>query len=284
MLLVLLLVRGEDFRQVFKQLGELRAIVPANINMLALTATATKRLRTEICCTLGIKNPVAVEVSPDKPNVRLACNEFTSISETLGPIAERLKIERTNLGRVIIFCKRRLLCSQIYSFFKYVLGLDFTEPPMTRIESPTVPENHLVDMFTSGTHPCVKEVILKSFKSSTAPLRIVIATIAFGLGIDCTDVREVIHLGPPSNIEEYVQHIGRAGRDNKPSCALLLYGPGLMGNTTKSLVEYCKRNDLCRRNFLFTDFECYKPNTVKGCHCCDVCSKCCVCSECKDTL
>ena len=64
--------------------------------------------------------------------------------------------------------------------------------------------------------------------------------------------------------------IGRAGRDNKPSTALLLHGPKLMDNTTKSLIDYCKQCDLCRRNFLSADFECYKPDTVKGCQCCNV--------------
>lgn len=82
----LYLYRGDEFRQVFKQLGELRAIVPANINMMALTATTTKSSRSEICRILGIDNPVVVAVSPDKPNVYLSCDEFTSIVETFGPI------------------------------------------------------------------------------------------------------------------------------------------------------------------------------------------------------
>ena len=277
MMLNLYLYRGDDFQQIFKQLGELRAIVPASINMMALTATAMKSSRTEICHILGMNDPVVIEVSPDKPNVYLACDEFKSIMETFGPIAEQLKVERTDMGRVIIFCKKIILCSHIYSFFQYILRADFTEPPNKSI---AVPEYRLVDMFTSGTHPEVKEIILKSFKSRTAPLRIVIATIAFGLGIDCADVRQVIHLGPLTDIEDYVQHIGRAGRDNKPSVALMLYGTNLMRNTTKNLITYCKRNDFCRRDFLFADFECYKPGTVKGCHCCDVCTKSCVCSKC----
>ena len=74
-----------------------------------------------------------------------------------------------------------------------------------------------------GTQADVKDTIIRSFKSSTAPLRIVIATIAFGLGIDCTDVRQVIHLGPPEDIESYIQQIGRCGRDGKDCRALMLY-------------------------------------------------------------
>ena len=135
-------------------------------------------------------------------------------------------------------------------------------------------------MFTSGTHPDVKEIIIDYFKGYTAPLRVVICTIAFGLGVDCANVCQVIHVGPPNDVEDYVQQIGQAGRDNKPSTALKLHGKSLMNNTTKTLIEYCQRNDLCRRNFLFCNFECYKPNPVKICNCCDVCAKSCVCTKC----
>ena len=67
-----------------------------------------------------------------------------------------------------------------------------------------MPQYRLVDMFTSGTHSAVKEKILTSFKQPETPLRIVIATIAFGLGIDCADIRNIIHIGPPSDIETYL--------------------------------------------------------------------------------
>jgi ATP-dependent DNA helicase RecQ len=234
---------------------------------MALTATATRKLRLEVCHILGINDPVVVEISPEKPNVFLACGEFNSIMETFGPLVEELQVKRVNMDRVIIFCKKRILCNQIYSFFQYMLRENFAEPPG---ESRAMPQYRLVDMFTSGSHPDVKEIILKSFKTSAAPLRIVIATIGFGLGIDCSEVRKIIHLGSPSDIESYVQQVGRAGRDGKPSYALLLHGTNLMENSTKSLIDYCKRHDLCRRDTLFSHFEYVKPGLVKGCCCCDV--------------
>ena len=83
----------------------------------------------------------------------------------------------------------------------------------------------MVDMFISGTQADVKDTIMRSFKSSTAPLRIVIATIAFRLGIDCINVYQVIHLGPPDDIENYIQQKGCCGQDGKDCHALMLYGP-----------------------------------------------------------
>lgn len=131
-------------------------------------------------------------------------------------------------------------------------------------------------MFTSGTDDSIKSSIVKNFKDPDRPLRLVIATIAFGLEIDCNYVREVIHVGPPD--ESYVQHIGRCGRDGKDAQAVLLHGKTLMNNTLHSLVKYCHITD-CRRDFLYSHFDTFKSqlNTVTGCRCCDNC--CCTCSH-----
>lgn len=91
--------------------------MPSGTAMMALTATATTRSRIEICFRLGMNDPFVVQSSPDKPNVYLCCDEFQSISASFGPLAEQLKCERTQMGRVIIFFKKLTLCSQIYSFF-----------------------------------------------------------------------------------------------------------------------------------------------------------------------
>lgn len=149
--------------------------------MMALTATATRTLRNSVCSILGMVNPTVVEISPDKPNIFLARSTFSSIMETFGPVAKRLRSQRHSMSRIIIFCKNRLLCTQIYSFFHYFLRDEFTEPPGKNVETP---EYRLVDMFTSGTHDVVKKRILASFANSDTPLRIVIATIAFGMGIE----------------------------------------------------------------------------------------------------
>ena len=101
------------------------------------------------------------------------------------------------------------------------------------------------------------------------------AITAFGMGVDCADVRVIYHWGPPANLEQYVQS-GRAGRDNHPSTAILLYGkPGKFveddvkcyaGNTTK-----CRR-ELLLKNFLFT--EDLGIDSRDACvNCSDVCNK-----------
>ena len=159
---------------------------------------------------------------------------------------------------------------------------NFTNPPGASIHTP---ENRLFDMFHSGTQVEVKEEIIRYFKDPTSNLRIVIATIAFGLGIDCPNVRQVIHYGPPEDVESYVQHIGRAGRDNERSCSLLLHGPGLYRYTDEYLKDYCVKTDECRRDKLYKHFSCYKHASCnKGCMCCDFCMEKCKCGNCASNL
>ena len=106
-------------------------------------------------------------------------------------------------------------------------------------------------MYTRSTHPSVKDKILDRFTC----LRIVVAAIAFGMGIDCPDVRQVIHWGVPEDIETYVQETGRAGRDSLPSCALIFHGKGDLSKrrTTEQMRTYCVNpNNLCRKVTLFS--------------------------------
>ena len=79
-----------------------------------------------------------------------------------------------------------------------------------------------MDCFTGCTEESVRDIILKQF-CTVSCLRIVIATIVFGLGVNCPDIRHVIHFGVPEDIETYVQQVGRAGRDGEVSYCTMLW-------------------------------------------------------------
>ena len=144
------------------------------------------------------------------------------------------------MGRMIIFCRAYEDVSAIYYYFKQKLGLGFTEPP----GAPDLAQFRLVDMYTHCTHQSVKDKILAQF-TTTSPLRIVIATVAFGMGVDCPDVRQVVHWGVPDDAETYVQETGRAGKDGKPACAVLFYSKRDIGKkrTTELMKTYCTNKD-----------------------------------------
>ena len=104
-------------------------------------------------------------------------------------------------------------------------------------------------MFTHCTHPSTKD-IMKRFTSPLS-LHIVIATIAFGMGVDCPDMRQIIHWGPPSHIKMYVQESGRAGRGGKASLTTILVGKGDLNKAThsKDIIDYCT-NETSKRSAL----------------------------------
>lgn len=136
----------------------------------------------------------------------------------------------------------------------------------------------------SCTEEEVKEEIVQAFTKENSTLRIVIATVAFGMGIDCPKVREVVHFGPPDDLESYVQETGRAGRDGLPSLALLLIKPGTSKrHTEKSMIDYTSNSTSCRRDVLFCNFDNYSRSRfdLKLYLCCDVCSKSCNCGNCE---
>lgn len=248
---------------------------------MALTATATRQLRKDVMKTLGMKHAVVVSVSPHRSNIIYRVQHFTSMEVTFSNLVLALKRNRVDMQRTLIYCQMQDHCAQLYLFMRAVLGEESTHPP----GSLNLPEFRLFDYFTSATHPSVKDGVLRAFTTSS-PLRIVIATIAFGMGVDTPDIRHVIHWGPPEDIEQYVQSTGRAGRDGLTSYATLLYGDGLSRYISDAkMKQYSLNQGECRRQLLFSGFDSYKgPETKnKGCTCCDICRSTCDCGVCSET-
>lgn len=270
--------RGDSFREVLLRMGEIRSLLPADVKVLAMTATATKTLRKKVGEVIGLVDPLIIAVSPCKPNIIYMMASFTSITETFTPILQKLIEQRTSFPRTIVYCHSYEHCSKLYRFFKLGLKGDFTEPP----NSPTtISKLRLVEMFTSCVDEDVKSQIITSFTSTQYPLRIVVATIAFGMGLDCCDVRQVIHLGASDDLESYIQESGRGGRDGKPSLALLLDIKRNRRYCDSNMKKYLCNSAICRRDMLFHDMDNYRHLDLGSlCLCCDVCANYCKCGLC----
>ena len=147
-------------------------------------------------------------------------------------------------------------------------------------------KNRLVDNKYDGcTGPKVKANVVKSFGDPNGSLRVVVATIAFGMGMDCQNIRHVIHWGPPDDIDMYVQESGRGGRDGKECQATLYYSSSEIGckHVSEEMSDYCE-GKTSRRDVLmgvFLDESCKDIEKPRPQHtCCDICSHTCPCDGC----
>ena len=248
---------------------------------MALTATATNTTRQVIFKSLCMHKPTIVYVSPMKNNIIYAVKRKTSLSTDFACLLRELENNRTRMGRVIIFCKKYPDVTAIYRYFKRSLGPRFTEP----VGAPDWVQYRMVGMYTKATNAAVKSTIVNQFTKNSV-LRVVVATIAFGMGVDAPDVRQVIHWGVSDDSEMYVQESGRVGRDGMASCAVTFYGQNDLNRKyiSQTMIDYCRSEDQCRKGILFADFDgC--SDAVRGscmlCECCDVCKVKCKCGNCQ---
>ena len=205
-------------------------------------------------------------------------SKFEAVSTTYKPVVERSKLERAKMPRMIIYGKSFGMCADIYLFFRAKLGDSITEP----LHAPNLARFRMVDVFTSVTDQHQKDGIINAF-TRDSQLRVVIATVAFGMGIDCPDVRQIVHIGVPDDIESYIQETGRAGRDGQPSLAMLLSSKERLCHVEDSIKEYQANNDQCRRDFLFQDIDEYHHVDMGSkCLCCDICMRSCKCGSCAE--
>ena len=138
-------------------------------------------------------------------------------------------------------------------------------------------------MFTSVTAPGHKSEILRLFKEENN-LRVVVATVAFGLGIDCPNVRQIVHVGLPDDICSYIQETGRAGRDGELSLATLLHCR-TYHSVDEDIRQYVANKTEWRWDVLFKETDSYSHIDMgTKCLCCDICAKLCPFGTCSDKL
>jgi len=260
---------GHDFRPSYAWLGQLRTLFP-RASIHAYTATATEPTREEIVRLLGLRDPVILIGEFDRPNLFLRVERRTDIhSQIVGYVEERADQSG------IIYCIRRAeteLLADMLGEAKvpaaaYHAGLD----AQTRTERQ--------EAFMAGE------------------CHVVVATVAFGMGIDKSDIRYVMHAAMPQSMEHYHQQIGRAGRDGEPADCPLLWSPADFDlwedllYTEQELLEspwsayqqddpklarlfsvddYCREDrDICRHQQLVDYFA--PGRGPQNCRNCDVC-------------
>ena len=260
------------FRECYGRLHKLCSLAP-NAKMIALTATATKLTKETILNILLMENPFEIQEGPNKPNVTyiVQCMQNDTEHEFyLEWLVEELKLKGTLCERTIIYCQTIKQCSILYGIIKGMLGMDIFSG------GDEDPSNALGEMLHSCTPSANKERILFSFQSITGIIRLLIATIVFGMGVDCKGVNRVIHYGPAKNVEFYIRETGRAGRDGTQSAVYISCRGIFLAHVDGHMKQYVKTNH-CRRKELLKHFNCTTWQHEVPHLCCDNCAADCKC-------
>ena len=250
----------------------LKAFFP-NVPTIALTATAPPQLLKKLQNKLHLKHDCkVVAVNPNRVNIYLEkkmCSGdhkvIESYHEILEPIAIKLLTERENFPMTIIYLKLKY-CALAYRLFERILQ------DKQYVGDCKEPVARLFAQFHSPQTSRMKKELIKEIKKADSRVRVVFATSALGMGVDAPYVTKVIHISPPSNLESYMQEIGRAGRTGIQSHATLYFNNSDIGKN-KSHVEdsvrnYCRSTDTCLRKQLL---EYFRFRVAEQSNCCSVC-------------
>ena len=188
---------GEAFRPSYQQIGQFVSSLPRRPVLCAMTATADKQLQRGIVQSLGLRHPKRIVMPVERPNLHYSVLPTAHVTDAI------LRALQKTPGKAVVFCRLRAR----------------TESLAERLNRAGIP----AAAYHAGLNREERSRVVQAYLSGR--IRVVTATSAFGMGVDIPDIRLILHDHLPTNMIDYVQQSGRAGRDGETAYALLLFSP-----------------------------------------------------------
>ncbi len=276
--------RGQDFRSQYRDVDQLQSIVDAPT--LCLTATVTPDIQKDIMEVLCLQEEsiYVIATLPERENIFVHVTKTTEkFNDELLFITDHIKENGASAKKILIFTTSVHVCQQIYFWMMSLLDEDGYSGA---VEIAT----RIVEMYHANIDEDTRNRIVETFVKVDSHIRVVVATIAFGMGIQIEDVDLVVHWGAPSTVLQYWQEAGRCGRDGRSSISwCMAYARSLTKADAKmkQLVneQQCLRSSVLA-TFLLPGMDSTEMDAVKARHstscgqeCVDVCN-CAMCQCC----